>query len=218
MIINQENLLKEKIGKIKADTFYQPLVESSLNRLVKHISEHDCGTISAYRSNYKLRENEKRNLSLKAKLLSAGYGVTAVDGIFVENYNTPQAVEVSEETFFVVDLRDKKFLKGFLEYLGDEFEQDSILWIPKGIDGGSYLVGTSPTGAYPGKGNEIHMPILRLGRDNNEFLTRVKGRPLYFKESGIISEDYAPNAISRAGWNHLAKKPWNLLEDKYINK
>ena len=43
----------------------------------------------------------ERNRKLKAELLGRGYGVTRILGSYIENFETPKAVEVAEESFFV---------------------------------------------------------------------------------------------------------------------
>ena len=93
------------------ETVNQLLFESSLSRVRQHMMEHDCGMITAFRSardcgngeKYTKRENLQRNTSLKAKLQRLGYGITVVKGSYIENYGTKDAVEVGEQTFFVVD-------------------------------------------------------------------------------------------------------------------
>jgi len=65
-------------------------------------------------------------------LLDKKYDVVRVQGKYIENYGKPDAVEVGENVFFVIDAYDKgELLKDFRE-LGEKFQQDSILFIPKG--------------------------------------------------------------------------------------
>ena len=182
--------------------------EKGLSRILTHIEAHDTGSITAYRYQFSKRENQQRNKSLQAKLASLGYGITSVRGTYIEDYGTPEAKEVGEHTFFVVDLTNRGRLRDDLIRLGQEFDQDSILFIPKG-GVASELIGTNETG-YPGLGNSLKLPVLKFGDDGNEFLTRVAGRPFYFTES-ILSEVYCGNAMGRYAATITAKKHWTEL-------
>ena len=78
---------------------YTLLNESSLSRVYRHIQEHDCVIITAFRDDTEDEtnctersvsggDNKERNRDLKATLLGLGYGVTAVDGSYVEQFIT----------------------------------------------------------------------------------------------------------------------------------
>lgn len=53
----------------------------------------------------------KRNSELKAALLGAGYSVTAIDGVYIEQYGTPNAKRVKEASFIVFDYKNTGKLK-----------------------------------------------------------------------------------------------------------
>ena len=103
-----------------------------MDKKIKPSEEHDYGTITANRyapdcdegTPYTKKENQQRNKSLLSKLRAKGYGITAIKG-----------------TYFVADLQDKGRLKKDLLALGEEFEQDSIIFGAKGKAG--VLFGTS---------------------------------------------------------------------------
>ena len=165
--------------------------ESSLSRIWKHTKEHDSGTISAFRyardcgegEIFTKKQNKDNNTKLKAQLLSLGYGVTAIAGVYIENYNTPKAIEVKEDSFVVVDLKDKGRLKKDLIKLGGQYEQDSITYSKP--TGDYYLISTNkcPNG-YPGEGKvgvEIKLGKPLFGKDG-EFHSKINGRPFVFKE------------------------------------
>ena len=175
----------------------QTLDESSLSRLWKFAKEHDTGTISAFRSKTKCNEGEKiskaenlkRSKILKAKLLKLGYGVTKIYGVYIENYGSDTAVEVNEESYFVVDLKDSKRLKKDLITLGQEFEQDSITYSK--ATGEYYLISSNecPDG-YPGKGKdgvEVKLGTPMFG-DSGEFHSKINGRPFVFKSAEDVNE------------------------------
>lgn len=163
--------------------------ESSLSRIWQHVTEHDSGTISAFRyarecgngELYTKKENEDKNAKLKAQLLSLGYGVTEIAGVYVENYGTSDAIEVKEDSFIVIDIKDKGNLKKDLFKLGNQYEQDSITYSKPNRD--YYLIGTNqcPKG-YPGYKKEIKLGKPFFGKDG-EFHSKINGRPFIFKEN-----------------------------------
>lgn len=158
------------------------LEESSLSRIWKKHKESDSGTISACRGNLTKEENKKRTLELKTLLIKAGYSVTAVNGVYIENYNSPDAREVHEKSFIVFDYKNLGTLKQDLIKFGKKFDQDSITYSEQGKD--YYLIGTNRTG-YPGMNVEIKLGKPMFGT-NGEFFSTVKGRPFVFEH---LSQD-----------------------------
>ena len=166
------------------------ITESSLSRIWKQTQEHDSGTISAFRSardcnkgeEFKKAENLKNSKVLKAKLLKLGYGVTKIDGTYIENYNTPNAIEVKEESYIAINLKDDKNFKSNLIKLGTEFEQDSVTYQKNGE--GYYLISSNTCDeGYPGEGKigvEIKLGKSIFGKDG-EFHSKVNGRPFVFE-------------------------------------
>ena len=84
------------------------LTESSISRTYEHILNHDTAFITAFRDNTKDRtkcmpdhsntmEKYERKMQLKSVLLNKGYGVTDVDGTYVEDFGTDAAKEVKED-------------------------------------------------------------------------------------------------------------------------
>ncbi len=115
-------------------------------------------------------ENYERNRQLKAVLLNKGYGVTDVDGTYVEDFGTDAAKEVKEDSFFVVNLKNDPNFKDTITGLGEHFCQDSVLFVPRGGEQ-SYLIGTNDAD-FPGYGNEEETGEF-LGGKEGEFMTRV---------------------------------------------
>lgn len=195
----------------------EKLDESGLSRVWTHMQKHESGTVTAFRSasecnsgdKYSRADNRKRNKSLQSKLQRLGYGITKVKGSYIENYDTPDAIEVGEDVFYVVDLKNTGNLKKDLQKLGEEFEQDSILFIPKGGES-SVLIGTNkcPNG-YPGYKKTIKFNEKVLGKDG-EFFTRVNGRPFVFESvgnfipepSGMMGK-WACKVISERNWEDI---------------
>lgn len=176
------------------------LTESSLSRVWRHIQEHECAIITAFRgsmdncvecdpdvdprcsqyadSSVPLAANKEANRRLKAVLLKMGYGVTAVDGAYIENFNTEAAREVREDSFFVVNLSEDSEFFSTIEDLGLAFCQDAVILIPKG-GSGAYLLGTNHA-SFPSLGMQIPVGNFTAG-DEAEFMTKVGGRPFVFE-------------------------------------
>jgi hypothetical protein len=171
------------------------IVETGLSRVYRQTRDHDYGTITASRYasdcgngvKYTYEQNRKRNISLLAKLRVRGYGVTSIKGSYIENYNTPNAREVGESSFLVIDIQDTGNLRDDLLLFGEEFEQDSIIYGNAGEPG--VLIGTNhcPDG-YPGYHVEVTQGTALFGK-TGEFMSRVKGRPFVFSEN-VNPESY----------------------------
>ena len=168
------------------------LTESSISRTYEHILNHDTAFITAFRDNTKdttkcmpdhskTLENFERNKQLKAVLLNKGYGVTSVDGTYIEDFGTDAAKEVKEDSYFVVNLKDDPRFKDTVAGLSEHFCQDSFLFVPRGGQQ-SFLVGTNRA-EFPGYGNETETGEF-LGGEEGEFMTRVgkAKRPIKFAE------------------------------------
>jgi len=202
------------------------LNESGLARLSKHMEEHDCGTITAFRSKegcagpddkqYSRSDNQKRNKQLYANLQMMGYGVTAVHGAYIENYGTSNAKEVRENVYFVVDIKDGGKLREDLINLGGKYEQDSILFIPKGGEG-SILIGTNDCkDSYPGLGKEIKFNDRKMGK-GGEFMTKISGRPFMFEETlleTVVEDNYFQYANIMGKWatKAIATGDWKDID------
>ncbi|WWT39336.1 hypothetical protein [Microcystis phage Mel-JY01] len=198
------------------------LGESSLSRIFSYLDKYDCGIITAFRSRencgdnkkfskklgktiwkdkpINIQQNKQRNKTLKQQLLSLGYTVTDAKGVYIEKYGTPQAVNVSEDVFFVVDMAGKGTLEADLRKLGEQWNQDSVLYFPLG-GRGSILIGTSKCkGLFLGYGEKKSFNDRKIGTPGM-FHTRVAGRPFTFGETyvpwkKIINESITGEIIS----------------------
>jgi hypothetical protein len=207
------------------------LAESSLSRMQYWLDKHECALISANRNNPKdtskcrngfqdsyadddkltTRDiNKLRTRDLKALLLRQGYGVTAVDGSYVENYlppdqepppDHPEPKEVKEDSFLVVNLKDKSDFEQKIRELGEIFCQDSVLVVDRGGDN-ARLIGTN-NGDFPGYGNTVVQGSFYGGR-TGEFMTRVRNRPSVFKENLQTYQDLS--RLERMAVTAIAKK------------
>ena len=194
--------------------FKEYLNESSLSRLWKHNEEHDSGALTAFRKGpecggdekYTKKENTQRNKSLLAKLKTKGYGVTKLHGSYPEGGKTTKEI-----SYFVVDLEDTGKLEKDLRKLGQEFEQDSILFIPKGAikgDAKAELIGTNRCdNNWLGFGKKEVFNKGRMGYDSPIYTSKVNGRPFIFESVGEIIES------PQTGFGHwamhiIAHKKW----------
>jgi len=191
------------------------LNESSLSRVYQHIREHDSAIITAYRNDpadmskctdgaVPLEPGETnilRNRNLKAVLLSMGYGVTKVRGTYIEDFDTPESVEVGEDSLFVVNLSDRGDFFERIAELGETYCQDSVLLIPRtGVD--AYLLGTNNSD-FPGFAQTISVGSLHMGEEA-EFMTRVQDRPFTFREGLETYKQLSRN--ERMAVKSMAKK------------
>ena len=208
--------------------FKNYLNESSLSRVWGHMQEHDSGTITAFRDarkcgdgkSYTKGENKARNKILLASLLSKKFSVTKVKGSYIENYGSKNEKQVGEEVFLVVDINDTGNLKKTLKKLGEEYEQDSILFIPKGGKEG-FLIGTNscPDG-FPGYG-KIHKFSNPIFGQSGQMSTKVNGRPFILKEDFHHVRrptnnmgKWAMDALVNGGWKKYYEENIDSLEEE----
>jgi len=191
--------------------------ESSLSRLWRHNDEHDCGALTAFRNArdcgegepYVKKENNQRNKSLLAKLKSKGYGVTKLKGTYPEGGSVGK-----EESFFVVDLKDSGNLERDLRRLGEEFEQDSVLFVPKGAikgDSKAYLIGTNKCkNNWLGFGKKETFNKGKMGYSSPIYTSMVNGRPFIFED--VEGEVRDPgNGMGVWAMHRAAEKDWTEL-------
>ena len=194
------------------------LQESSLSRLWRHNEKHDCGAMTAFRTaadcgegeKYTKADNKKRNKSLLAKIKSKGYGATTLKGKYPEG-----GKEAKEISYFIVDLEDGGNLEKDMKKWGGEFEQDSVLFIPKGAiqnTAKAYLIGTNHCkNSFLGYHKTDIFNKGKMGYDSPIYTSYVNGRPFIFEE---IS-DTILNPGNGMGWWALhreAKRHWSKIE------
>lgn len=194
--------------------FKDYIYESSLSRLWKHNENHDCAAMTAFRKarncgdgeEYTKAENKARNKSLLSKLKSKGYGVTSLKGVYPEGGNTEK-----EESFFIVDLQDRGSLLNDVKKLGNEFEQDSVLFIPKGSienKANAFLIGTNHcSNNWLGYGKTEYFKKSKIGYDSPIYTSYINNRPFIFEEVG--REIKSPgNGMGIWALHKAAEKEW----------
>tara|TARA_R110002153_G_scaffold6483_5_gene29565 strand:- start:3080 stop:3670 length:591 start_codon:yes stop_codon:yes gene_type:complete len=184
--------MKKMLYSDKWEKWCESINESGLHRVYGWIIKHDSVILSAFRNEYTKKENYKRNRVLRDDLRRKGYGITKVKGSYIEGFDTDKAVEVSEQSLFVVNLKDNNDFNSDLINRGHKWEQDSILIIPKGGKD-AYLYGTSETNDYPPFQEKQLVGSLKMGEED-EFMTRVSGRPFIFKEELETYENLSRNS------------------------
>lgn len=173
-------LINTKLAILEQEAEKYILNENGLSRIYAQTKKHDYGTITAFRGTYNTKENRARNKSLLSKLRSKRYSVTSISGKYIENINTPQEQEVSEDSYLVVDVLDTGNLRQDLMQLGQQFEQDTILYGNAGEQ--SVLIGTSKRkDAKPAFGQEELQGGAIFGK-KGELMSRVKNRPFVFDQ------------------------------------
>ncbi|HWS40683.1 MAG TPA: hypothetical protein VN247_05250 [Arenimonas sp.] len=183
---------------------FEPNSEMNPSRIHSSLKNSATGAITAFSKEFNYNENQQRNRSLLAKLMDKGYGVTSIDGSYIEHYGSDEANEVKEHSFFVAGKSegdDQGELEKYLIQLGKEFDQDSILSIPFG--GEACIIGTSDReGAWPGLGVIKPQDSFKHGKAG-EFLSKVHNRTFKF-------EDIEPFQTNNGRWGNsmLAKTHW----------
>ena len=208
---------KFTIGEhMKLKDAFNPLLGAGLSRIWQQVQQHDIATISAFRgvnehcatkqtdvpegNSYTKQQNLSRNKQLKAKLLSYGYGVTAIDGSYIENFNSSAADarrEVRENSFFVVNLKDDPSFKSNLVELAKMFCQDSVLLKE---DDGYYLHGTNNSD-FPGFGQKEKVGDKFDAGVEREFMSRIRNRPFAFESKNVKLVDVVENIHSTKFYN-----------------
>ncbi len=201
---------------VKKMVVKRQLLESSLSRIRQTMLKHDTGFISANRHEYSRVENQERNEALLIDLQRL-YDVTSVKGGYIEDYDKPTAIEVGENSFFVSEPDNDKYIRKYsislkdkLAEFGKKYEQDSVLYVPKGGAEG-IIIGTKE-GVFPGLGQESRLSYPVFGKSGN-FVTRVKGRPFVFKNEAIIQEHKCDGP-----GNWISNFARHLRTDKYNRK
>lgn len=209
----------------------EQVTSSSMSRIVSYLERFDCGTISAYRGyegqiiqqlgtdefkrqldndphafdQYKVKQvvNKKNSQLLKQKLLSLGYGVVAIYGVYKE-IGSP--TESKESSWFVFDYKQKGTLKKHLLYLGNQFEQDSITYADAGTDFDLY--NTSPFSTKPNQplhkanGNVVQQfKGYGVGLNSEQqFFSRLGNKHFYWKDYSAIEVDSSTQKTMHIGY------------------
>jgi hypothetical protein len=130
--------------------------------------EHDCGLITAYNHTYTSHENKQRNKQLQAKIQIGRYGVVTLSS---KGY----------DMFFIVDLKNTGKLGYDLSKWSQEYEQETIHFIPKG-----------------GVGSERVFSYI----DVNELKSKENDIQNYYEVANINGK-WAMTNIANLDWRHI---------------
>lgn len=213
------NQAKSVLEEMENNKKQQPQVlkESSFNRIMQWIENYEIALITAFRGmkdnvlhpdkvkddgkqegeRYTRAENRERNRELVAALLRLGYGVTKVQGVYIENYGTAkEQAPADEESILVVNkTEDPDFYRNIFR-LSEYYNQDCFCYKAKGDDV-AYNVGTN-NADYPGYGNRMENGRL-VKNVANEFMTRLGNR-------GFTFTDKEPSELGQFNTSHEQRK------------
>jgi hypothetical protein len=114
--------------------------------------------------------------------MAKGYSVTAIDGSYIEGFDDDSVPnkEVFENSYFVVDLKDRGTLEKDMRKWGEQFEQDSIMFGKAGEK--PSLIGTSKkTGQKLSYGQKIMDFNAKKFGYKGMFFSKVNNRPFTFE-------------------------------------
>lgn len=223
-------IVEEAATTILKQTNKFQLTESSLNRIVGWISNNEIALISAFRGKkehvvnpervkndgkkekepYTKKENRERNRELCAALYRLGYGVTKVDGVYIENFGKPSSRISDEASFLVVNQNDDANFYNNIFRLSEFYNQDCFCYKPKNEDVG-YNIGTNGAD-YPGYNNKERNGKFLIGV-KNEFMTRLGNK-------GFTFTDKNPKELEPFDTSHSDRKAERITKrtEKAINE
>jgi len=168
------------------------ILESSLSKVFGYNSNYDCGALTAFRDNYTNSENYQRNRKLKAQLVSSDFIVISGKGKFIEKGKDGEDIPVWEDSFFIVDKNNTGELRNLIISLGEEWEQDSILYMPKGMMNNEVkaeIIGTSKEeNAEPKYKEVMYLDSSKFGKEGKYFSSFINGRPYYLESFNILQK------------------------------
>lgn len=143
--------------------------EASLGRIWQHVNNKDTAfaIITAFRDEYTLSQNRRRNAQLKNAIRSNGFGFVKIIGSWIENQGTENEIKVTEESFFITSENGSE-LKGFIKKMIKKYDQDAAVFRNSDTkDGKAILINN----------NMSETPLGRLvpGKEG-DFMSRIKGK------------------------------------------
>ena len=154
------------------------------------------------------RVNLLNSKLLSMKLRQAGYGVIRIDGVYKEAGTN---VEQKEQSYFVFDYKHKGGLKEALLKFGNMFAQDSITYADAGADYNLYE--TTPFSREPNRplkqaSGRVDMSFkgksgsLRESLDEDQFYSKIRGRPFYWKNYDATSVEAEVKEFSHSWYTN----------------
>jgi hypothetical protein len=150
------------------------LNEIKLSRVWQYWSnpERVAALLTAFRGNFDLEENLRRNRALAADVRNLGYGFVFVDGYWIENQGTDLERKVKEDTLLITAPADKfeKFERQMIQ-LARQYNQEAVLI--KSADGSSRVQYVD--------GDSIDLGSIRpdgMGEIYTQLKRTAKGQPI----------------------------------------
>lgn len=164
----------------------QQLHEASLSRIWQHSHESNMGIITAYRGEFDVSQNEKRNKELVSSIRSSGFGFIPVTGFYVENPGQEDEKKVKENSFVVISSpNDSGKLRSFLIKMGIKFNQDSVFYKDASKEK-AVLIGTAQ-GRWPGLNNQVEVGKF-VPQKIGAYYTKMRGHRTFVFESVELPE------------------------------
>lgn len=168
---------------------------AGLSRVKQHVEERAVAMLSAFRDEFSLDQNRKRNKSMEQAIRKAGYGFLRIDGGWVEEQEDGTKKKVKEESFFVIGPESNADeFKRFILNLGARFDQDAVLYVPAETDI-AYGIDTGARGTK-GKAEKIGKFSPKAAED---FWSNLRGHPFIF-------ESYVDRVYQGSGVIHRMKQ------------
>lgn len=157
----------------------QILNESSFSRTLSHMNSRECMFITAFRSEYSMKENLRRNKFLKDDLENSGLGFVSCKGGFIENRGEETEREVTETSYFVINTKFSP--QDFVDLaisLCKKYNQDAVLvTFPPTKDWTTKILSR-----YYDKNGNVDMEFEGISLNNiEEFFTKISGKKFKFE-------------------------------------
>jgi len=182
------------------------LKETTLKKMLTTHSDAGYVIITAFRNEYDLRDNYKRNKKLEANIKQSGYSYFPVWGGFVETDKDGNKKEVKEKSIVITNFPkgssepkpDSEELKKLGQELAKRHDQESFLYKPTGTDSKAYYlkangkVDSSFNVASPTEAADVYFTNLKKSR----FKDKV-GKSFTYRE-GVVYMAKSPKSLNEA--------------------
>lgn len=186
------------------------LTETNKNKLLKKHGDAGYIILSAFRGEYELNQNYKRNDSLKKDIKSSGFSYTPVWGGYKEtDKETGETKEVKEQSFIVFNFKqgenesqeNTEELKNLGKKLAKKYDQESFLYKPSKEEDGDKAYYITPTGKVEMTFNNIRptdaIDIYFTNLKKSRFKQAKDSKQSVTFESVIYFRD-TPNSLAEA--------------------
>lgn len=173
----------------------QTINASSFSRVVDYMNNYDCMFITAFRHEYSVKENRRRNKELAADIHGSDLTYIKAFGGFIERGENPDGVRVTEDTFCVVNngYRTEDFIKLAVSWC-KKYDQDSVLvTIPTQDKTRNHAINV--IGRYYDQNGNIDMQFDHANvQDAQDYFTNICGKDFVLSSTDISvsATEYEP--------------------------